>query len=76
MQALIFLNFALYVILQRMGFVAKWSVAMKFFMSGFTSAFSKYSALQWIIMERLPEVVLVLLGGMLASHFVKLVCSF
>ena len=40
MQVLIFLNFALYMTLQRMGFVAKWLVAMKFFMSGFTSAFS------------------------------------
>ena len=42
MQALIFLNFPLYTTLQRTGFVAKWSVAMEFFASGFTSAFSEY----------------------------------
>ena len=43
MQVLIFLYFLLYTALQRMGFVAKWLVTMEFFMSGFTSAFSKYS---------------------------------
>ena len=42
MQALIFLYFSLYMTLQRTGFVAKWSVAMEFFMFGFTSAFSEY----------------------------------
>ena len=42
-QALIFLDLVWYTALQRVGFVAKWSVAMKFFPSGLTSASVKYS---------------------------------
>ena len=39
MKMLVFLNFPLYLTLQRASFVTKWSVAMKFLLSGLSSAF-------------------------------------